>query len=603
MPAQKNRNRLSQPQGNAVSRSTVHYLDGTSLARHLMDPERSQTAVVVSHVPRESHRLDARLLAQRLGDGVRVYEIENGLQTHRLEDGLPPGLQIFGVGARVYPHGHEWELRVPGPHVARHMWQLGKIMDSVEQEVLAARNFSAPQVVTAPVPVVVQARVIGFPAEDRALVELPASGKQALIRSGDLLPGVPVEWLVRRGQQLSGVLDPVEQVVDVRGLLLPLPSPIRLYGHGEVALARVKSVSPAQAVVELWPGHEARIDIGRISSNELDSAQDLLTEGEVVRVRVLYASGAVRLSMLDVDDDETAVPAPALLRGGPPWLDSDRPYAGLPASGAPPEPPRSSPREDADDVAAGAAGVEHSEVQEPAPNPSKRRVALQSTQMQLEAARHTIAELMAGQKRRGATDKLARALQDQLAQERERSLALVREANEASHQIAALKEELAKTKASLVKLRQKMRSANSQTDGLQETLFNHPDEQFNFELLHMWARVVPASDKAEQPLGSYVASQHFLDSWTRLTGQQRNKALRAVVDLVADRQGPLRKREPHILRQNEGAHAAPTMRGNDVCMRLYVEQGTAGALRLHYWKLDAGGVELHEVVRHDVVKP
>lgn len=58
-----------------------------------------------------------------------------------------------------------------------------------------------------------------------------------------------------------------------------------------------------------------------------------------------------------------------------------------------------------------------------------------------------------------------------------------------------------------------------------------------------------------------------------------------------------------MLRLNEGAHAGPTLRGGDVCMRLYVEQGTAGALRLHYWKLSSGGLELHEVVPHDVVKP
>jgi hypothetical protein len=88
-----------------------------------------------------------------------------------------------------------------------------------------------------------------------------------------------------------------------------------------------------------------------------------------------------------------------------------------------------------------------------------------------------------------------------------------------------------------------------------------------------------------------------------LPAPQRTKALRAVVDLVADRTGPLRNRKPHVLRENEGAHAQARMRGEDVCMRLYVEQGTAAALRLHYWKLKSGGFELHEVVPHDAVKP
>lgn len=597
MPAQKNRNRLSQPQKDPVPQPLVHQLDGAALARELMDPARGKTIVVVSYAAGDPLRLDAGVLARRLGSEAQVYEIANGPQTRQLENGLPPRLHIFGVGARVYPHGQQWTLRVPPPHLARHNWQLNKISDFLELEVLAAQHFSAPQAVPAPLATVTQAHVLGFPSQDRALVELLPGGRQALIRSEDLLPGVPLNWLVRKGQRLDGFLDPRGHVLNVRGLLLPQPSPITVYRQGDVALARVKSVSPTQAIVELWPGQEALIGIESISSNELDSARDLLTEDEVVRVRVLYESGAVRLSMLDVDDDEPAVPAPALLRGGPPWLDADRPYASF-LTAPPPAAPAGPGVAACEDGSAGPA-----EPPPPGASSAKRRTALQSTQMQLEAARHTIAELMAGQKRRGATDKLARSLQDQLAQERDRSLQLSREVNDANHQMATLKEDLAKTKASLVSLRQKMRSASSRTEEVQEVLFTDRGEQFTFELLQLWARVVPAAEKATAPLGSFTASEQFLDSWARLTGAQRNKTLRAVVDLVAERQGPLRKREPHLLRQNEGAHAAPTLRGEDVCMRLYVEQGTAGALRLHYWKLRSGGVELHEVVRHDVVKP
>jgi len=130
-----------------------------------------------------------------------------------------------------------------------------------------------------------------------------------------------------------------------------------------------------------------------------------------------------------------------------------------------------------------------------------------------------------------------------------------------------------------------------------------PEEQFHFELTAEWARRVPASDKAAEPLGDYVIGPQFLASLALLTSTQRTKALRAVVDLVAARQGPLHNRKPHLLRENEGAHAPARTRGEDICMRLAVEQGTAGALRLHYWKLKAGGFELHEVVTHDAVKP
>src|SRR6185312_8239188 len=139
-----------------------------------------------------------------------------------------------------------------------------------------------------------------------------------------------------------------------------------------------------------------------------------------------------------------------------------------------------------------------------------------------------------------------------------------------------VKDELGRTKASLVQSRQRLRADASRTEKAAGPLFLDPDEQFHYELTQ---------------------------SWAVLTEPQRVRALRAVVDLVAERQGPLRKREPHHLRSNEGAHAAAIMRGHDVCMRLYVEQKTPGALRLHYWKLAGGGLELHEVVPHDVVKP
>ena len=69
--------------------------------------------------------------------------------------------------------------------------------------------------------------------------------------------------------------------------------------------------APTHALVHLWPGSDFRIGVERISSNDLDSAVDLLTEGEVVRVRVLYENGAVVLSMLDVDDDEPATSRPS----------------------------------------------------------------------------------------------------------------------------------------------------------------------------------------------------------------------------------------------------------------------------------------------------
>lgn len=601
MPAQRNRKRLlpaSTPE--QPTQPAVHRMGGAALARHLMDPARDVTVVVLSHIPEQVFRIDAQVLASRLGAEAAVIEVTNGPDTHQLEKGLPPQLHIFGTGARVYPSGKLWQARVPRPHVPHHAGQLLALYDTLEHEVLAAQHPEPAPPVTAPVPVLSEAIVKGFLADDRAMVELVSSGEQALIRSEDLLPGIPLNWLIAKGQQLSGLLDPATHALDIKTLLLPRPSPVTVYQNGDVALARVKNVYPSYATVELWPGSDFRIGVERISSNDLDSAQDLLTEGEVVRVRVLYENGAVVLSMLDVDDDESAVPPPALLRGGPPWLDLDRPYASIfttcPAVTSPP------PETADDDGEPGLSGVELSQ-QEALLSPAQRRTALQSTQMQLVTARRTIDELMAAAKRQGATDKVARALQDQLADERRSSAGLARKLHAAEHQVEALRAELAKTKASLVQIRQQRRSATSRSENAPETLFLDPTEQFSFELRNAWAQVVPATEKSLHPLGKFTVGPVFLDSLADLTTQQRAKSLRAAVELVAHWKGPLHKREPHILRLNDGAQAPPTLRGEDVCWRLYVEQGTAGALRLHYWKLKEGGIELHAVVTHDVLKP
>ena len=111
---------------------------------------------------------------------------------------------------------------------------------------------------------------------------------------------------------------------------------------------------------------------------------------------------------------------------------------------------------------AGHAAADHAG-EEALLTPAERRTALRSTQMQLEQARHTIAELLEAQKRQGATDKVARALQDQLEAERKGAAELARLHNAAEHQIDALREDLARTKSALVQLKQQRRSTTSRT--------------------------------------------------------------------------------------------------------------------------------------------
>lgn len=620
MPSQRKRHKTSSdvaPEPPARP-APVHHLPGAALARYLASDTRTVGAVVVTYTGDSgSRRIDAAALA-RLLDGVAdVYELENGIETRRLQEGLPDGLEIYGTGARFYPTGPDWPRATPGPRLVHRFTNLARLTEDLAAEARGSHDRPAGPATSrvsgargqpaAPKPAATTATgtVDGFAGEDnsRALVTLAATGGRATIRAEELLPGVPLDWLLTRGQQVTGLLDADAHTLDIHALLQRPGSPVTVYRPGDVALARVKSARASYAVVTLWPDADFRIGIGSISSNGLDAAEDLLTEGEVVRVRVLYENGAVMLSMLDVDDDDPHVPAPALVAGGPPWLDPDRPYASIfaPPAGTPAAGMPAGPAGGMQGVGDGSGVVPG--VEGPALSASERRTALQSTQMELEAARHTIEVLLAAADKRGATDKMARIWQDKYDGERRKADEEARLRTDALQQVEALKAELARTNSKLRGAKKVLRQAASKSDSAPAALFADPRDQFRFELYNEWARTVPAVDKDAEPLGAFTVGPYFLASLDVLPAPQRAKALRAVVDLVANREGPLRNRKPHFLRENEGAHAPARMRGEDACWRLYVEQGTAAALRLHYWKLKSGGFELHEVVPHDDVKP
>lgn len=600
MPAQKNKNRLTPAPETAHQ---VHPIGGTELARHLMSAQRSRTAVVISYLAGQALRLDAVRLAAQLDGGADVYELCNGKETRNLEHGLPTSLHVFGNGVRIYPHGPQWPARTARPLLLQRTSQLPQLYNKVESEVLSAQQHEqAPSAASALS--LVDAVVTGFPFEDLAMVEITPVGTPAMIRGADLLPGIPMDWLLGTNQKLTGTLDPATRLLDISGLLAPRPSPVTVYQHGDVALACVTSVSPAHALIQLWPGsvfadwrrqcflQRPRFRPGSAHRGRGGGGPGALQQ----RRRGLVHAGRGRRRARRPGPG-TGPRRPSL--AGPGQAPCGHPFRQLPRRlPVPSHGPGSADGErqsQPSGVVPGNAGAPL--------NSTERRTALQSTQRELERARHVIDELMAAAKKQGTTDRVARALQDQLAKDRAAAADVARLLNNVEHQIDALKEDLAKTKSVLVQLRQQRRSSGSSSEKAGQALFLDAAEQFRFDLAQAWAIAVPAVEKGAHPLAGFGIGQVFLDSWAGLAEQQRSKALRAVVDLVADRQGPLRKREPHVLRLNGGARAAPTLRGEDVCMRLYVEQKTPGALRLHYWKLPAGGLELHELVTHDVVKP
>lgn len=148
MPAQKNRNRLPPAAGILPAgqlpgdnpATEVHRVGGAELAKYLRDPDRQLTAVVLSHLPGNPLRLEADVLAAKLGADVQLFELASGIETRRLETGLPGNLHIFGNGARVYPHGTNWQARTTRPLLLQRTAQLPKLYEKIQREVLAAQH-------------------------------------------------------------------------------------------------------------------------------------------------------------------------------------------------------------------------------------------------------------------------------------------------------------------------------------------------------------------------------------------------------------------------------------------------------------------------------
>ncbi|WP_196810995.1 hypothetical protein [Arthrobacter sp. 35W] len=605
---------------------------GSALAELLLDPQRTDVVVVVSHDAKFPEcRLDAVQLSRKL-DGIAVLAlVQTGRTTYDLEDLLSKEAGIFGNAVRAYPPGTRWleHTRESPLHLVR---SAAECEDAATWVVRDAEKMAAaivPQPRTAapapPAPIDTTGTVVSLATNGaRAVVALP-SGAKATIRQEFQFPGIALDWLLAPGQDIRGSYDAAQHSFKVPAAAAPT-SVRGIYSDGSVALALVESVHADKAEVLLYPGQRIGIPLARISSNVFDTADDLLSVGEVVAVRVRFEGGKLLLSMLDVDDDEDIVPAPALLRGGIPWLELGRnKYDDEAAVGGPLEVP-AAPAEAgfAGDGTTGAPEPGDSALPGAAPAapataaPAAAPGALKQSLLRQDALkaennalkdevhhlRHQLANGNAGQIQ---LEKLGTKLQ----REREEAHHLAVEVNEANARAKDLAERLRAADVKLRELKTNYRNAgkaaSSESKGSDRGWFATSEDYVRFEVLRTWAKIIPAAEKAEFPLRAFSVGPAFCDSLLAEPKDKRVKALRAVVDLLAGRSEALKKRQAHELRTGKTGSAPgvtrPGTSGIDHCWRLHVEERVSAARRLHYWKCADGTIELSRVVAHEDMEP
>ena len=592
-----------------MEQAFVVVTSGKDLALQLTAAGRTKPAAVISwHPEQRENRIDVEHVAREIGELADVFWLENGPESYAFGDSLPAGAHVFGNAARVYAEDLRWMTAVHRSplRMARDREAAVRAAEDIIEDVLSLITVVPPKSVPVrTLPRRVRGTVKAFAsAGSRAIVEL-GDGSCCSIQREHVVPPVRLDWMLDLGQSVEGDLNVEDRTLDINGLKTA-PRLAELYRPGDLVLALAEQVSANNAKLTLYPGSSWTVDQTRISSNPLDTADSLVTEGEVVVARFLRANGAVVLSLLDVDDDADVMDAPALLAGGTPWLRSGRHLTEQPTSGRTfrPEAPGSpGAGGNGDAVQGGGSAV----VAGPAPKPS---AALMTAQLQLEAERRKVAalqELVAAADQSGAglvsleqeQDALRRELgtEQQIAEDARAAL------EDAEVRLARRNEELLDLRAYKRRTQPALKRALAAGS---DALFATTGERLRHDLYLAWAKNVPASEKARQPLPSdWKAGPELAASLYGFTEPGVvAKALKAMVEVLTGRAEQNAAREVHALRANTGGDAAQLVRGDgSKCYRAAIEQNVASARRLHYWRLPDGSIELSRVVVHDDFKP
>jgi hypothetical protein len=573
---------------------------GSELAE-LIHADRREHLMVVSHLPdRSDLNLDAEYLAREIDGWGDVILITSGPVSYGLKEALPAGSDVYGNGGRVYrasaenrPAGDPTRFVLPRNRgeVRKKAEELLDIFFALPMEQAALERAGTGPVPVAAAPKSQSGTVTGFVgAGELAWVAL-ADGSLATVEQKELVPGVRLDWLLAQGHEVDGPVDPVSRHLDLSGSLVDLPNAQSHYGWDKVVLCLVDTVERDRAYLEVLPGDKVRITREDVTSNDLDSLEDLLTPGAVVAARLRKDKGVRKLSLRNVDDDGDVEPAPALVEGGLPWLVPGRDL--LPPSQDELEQPKGVPRDEGVQSAPDSRTVPAVQV--------RPDTALKSAQRALDAARAEILRLRAGETERLGKDQVIERLRDELA---DAHAALV----EATSELADLRDRNRADRERLMKAQKKAREAEKPRGtgaAVHARVFAGDEEQFHHELYLQWTERVQASEKAGYRLAGYTLGPKFLGSYFGHPAELRSKALRALVDLLTGRAERMPGRDIHPLRAGSGPEEQQRFREGDgaAYWRMSVEGNTPASRRIHYLKLPGRGVELHELVPHEVTEP
>lgn len=576
-----------------------------ALAAHLLDPARSKPVVVVTAAAGQSGPyIDVDEITGAVSELADVYVLPTGNITFALSDRMPQKTQVYGGAGRVYPVDRAWQTN---PYAAPLRFAFGEAQGPVATETLIADALGAAHAAgldtkrAGATVMRVEGKVTGLVAPSRALVRTD-DDRHAAIWQDLLFSGLPLERVFRVGMPISGALDVEAGRIDVSASLRKPGEALVDYAVGAVVLGRIVSLDNISACVELYPGARTGMSATEVTGNALDRLTALMSVDEVLPVRVTTRGGhdgrGWRLSMLDVEDFEEILTAPSLLPGGPPWLSlaevapetSTAPMS-IQRTGQGVESPLDLP-------------VDRPEVPPVlAPSRGAAPKALPAEVDDREMLRRQIAELEA---RLLQWQTSAQAVQLEHDGFREQASELYVRVQRLKGSAGKARTDLRKEKQKSQRLEKKLRSAKAEAAGhsSSDVLFLDPEAQFRYDVDVAYAHRIPAGDKVSRPRRELRLGPDFLASLSSLEGVDRSKVADVTVEVITDLVRELDGREPHSLREGDGAAERPVIRPRDGarCMRVALQRQTPSARRLHYWRV-GDAIELSRVVKHDDMTP
>lgn len=567
-----------------ADRAGVIQIDTPELARvfaqHLLEPGRTKpTLLVTRRAGSTTPEVDVDQILTEVAGLVDVVEMGTGAASWAFADALAhfPGTECYGGAARVYPTGLDWTTNLNRSPL-RFTWSPSDAAASTEaliRDALAATHASGHE--TAPeASRKAEGKVQGI-VSGRILVAL-AGGGNATIWPELTTPNVEADQLAVAGMKVAGLLDRNTGRLDVTGSLVPPDRALTEYRAGSQVLGRVVAVERELAVLELFPEVQVALPPEAIIAGRfIIDVRQWLSVGETVVARIIQQGQGTddwEASLLDIDPDQAPRAAPALLPGGPPWLDQ--------------------PAEEVEEVDEALDGSQGHVSAAPLAGPPEVATVLpeaEATRLAGELRAMTV-------ERDGLTAELGRLkqestrLDDQLKTLRTRARSL-----EAQAARATKRQEAAETKLAAI--------ADARADReLDQVAFQVPEEQFRYEVHLEWARRIPAAEKAQLPEGQYRLGPDFLTTLDALDERDRTKAVEVVVDIITGRVHDLAGRQTHQLRAGSGGDDAYVTRDDGAtCWRVSLQHKTPQARRLHFWMLADGTYELSSVRRHDDMTP